>query len=450
MENQTQSSSPIAKEASQQQSPILLAPQSQQQPQTQTQLSSTSNPQVLPFPKKKLRESCNHCALSKVKCSKDRPTCVRCSEKGLSCAYAPSQRTGKRRASPAGANPKRLTIKNIQLPDNPFMDFLTTSAFNFNQKTSPDLSPPTPAPKTVEMQPRIFSSGSGTVTPSDVSLMDEDGLGTDDYLSAAYMDMGMLDNDTSTFESYSEFDGVSSLLGLFNQSSFTPAACNNSHNNSVSHSSTGSGGDINTPSLEFHAQDCMSRAMGIMKGLHMAPSTCTSLISGCGAAQDIPQIDHVLTMNKEAIDAISAILNCSCSLDLQLCLYLTLITSKVIAWYRAVACGDDLTANPGGRSLATVEKVLHNQSISVGKYHLDEDGKGKLRAQLVLSELHRVMRLVDQLAKSFASLDAGSPGDNNATTGPKSSSSIGKELKGFLQSRLKNVTKETVDVLRKR
>lgn len=289
------------------------------------------------------------------------------------------------------------------------------------------------------------------MTPSDASLLDEDPFERDDYLSAAYMDMGLLDNVPSTFESYPEFDGVNSLLGMFSQSDFTSPTCNTSHNNGTSHSSADSGLDISTPPLEYHPQDCMSRAMGIMKGLHMAPSTCASLTLGCGAAQDIPQIDQVLALNKEAIDGISAILNCSCSLDLQLCLYLTLLTSKVIAWYRAVACGNDVSApNPGGRSQATVEKVLHDQSISVGKYHLDEDGKGKMRAQLVLSELHRVVRLVDQLAKSFAGLDAVGSGDNNAITGPTISSSIGKELKVYLQSRLKTVTKETVDVLRKR
>ncbi|OAK94565.1 hypothetical protein IQ06DRAFT_382208 [Phaeosphaeriaceae sp. SRC1lsM3a] len=414
-------------------------------------MENDTQSQVLTRPKKKLRESCNHCALSKVKCSKEQPTCVRCSEKGLSCVYAPSLRTGKRRASPGEVNRKRLTIKNIQLPDSPFMDFLTPSTFNFNSKTSPDLSTPTPALKIVEVQSRVFPGGSGTVTPSDASLMDERSLGTDDYLSAAYMDIGLLDNDSSAFESHSEFEGVSSLLGLFNQSSFTPPTCNNSNTNSTGHSSAGPGGDISTPPLEYHAQDCMSWAMEIMKNLHMAPPTCTSLTIGCGAAQNIPQIDQVLALNKEAVDAITAILNCSCSLDHQLCLYLTLITSKVIAWYRAVACGDDLTAPTlEGTSLASVEKVLHNQPISVGKYHLDEDGKRKLRAQLALSELHRVVRLVDQLAKRFASVDTGGAGDSNATTGPKFSSSIGKELKIFLQNRLKTVTKETVDVLRNR
>ena len=46
---------------------------------------------------RKLRASCDKCYLAKIRCSKETPTCVRCSSHGYSCQYSPSQRIGKPR-----------------------------------------------------------------------------------------------------------------------------------------------------------------------------------------------------------------------------------------------------------------------------------------------------------------------------------------------------------------
>ncbi|KAI9897339.1 hypothetical protein N3K66_007195 [Trichothecium roseum] len=44
----------------------------------------------------RLRESCQACALSKIKCSKDKPSCNRCSERGTTCRYLITQKTGRK------------------------------------------------------------------------------------------------------------------------------------------------------------------------------------------------------------------------------------------------------------------------------------------------------------------------------------------------------------------
>ena len=443
--------------------------------------TGSENPQHLPPPqdshqqsphprgKKKLRESCNHCALSKIRCSKDQPYCVRCSERGLCCHYAPSRRTGKRRgwstASSAGTNSRRLTSETVlppaeTLPQVSLAQGPTPNSFDFVQKPSPDLTQATPCSNQLclDLQPMAYSTGGSTMTlrdgissPMNVNIEDVDdtaGL-SEDQQSTAYASIDMLNDHRSNLNLYAtDFEELNSILGISaqpdNPGAVTP--CSNSHSSNQS-----SSGHPNTQLLE-QPQDCMSRALNILNNLHMAPSTCISTSSGCPNPKEAPRIDHVLTTNKEVIDSIDSILGCSCSLDLQLVLVLTVITSKVISWYSAVVrCDDNPRRNgssaSGSGSLATAERVLH-QPISVGKYHLDGDDMGKTRAQLVLSELHRVVGLVKHIAKCFVGLGLESSSAQGISNGPKFTSMIGMELEAFLRGRLKAMTKEAVDVLR--
>ncbi|KAM5454274.1 hypothetical protein MaudCBS49596_002288 [Microsporum audouinii] len=43
----------------------------------------------------KLKGSCDSCAASKVRCSKEKPTCSRCAKTGSSCLYSPARRIGR-------------------------------------------------------------------------------------------------------------------------------------------------------------------------------------------------------------------------------------------------------------------------------------------------------------------------------------------------------------------
>jgi hypothetical protein len=47
----------------------------------------------------RLRDSCQACATSKTKCSKDKPQCIRCAKRGTSCQYLVTQRTGRKASS---------------------------------------------------------------------------------------------------------------------------------------------------------------------------------------------------------------------------------------------------------------------------------------------------------------------------------------------------------------
>ncbi|KAI2636183.1 hypothetical protein GGS21DRAFT_489897 [Xylaria nigripes] len=45
--------------------------------------------------RQKYKDSCTHCAGAKVRCSKEKPRCLRCNERGLECSYGLSYRYGR-------------------------------------------------------------------------------------------------------------------------------------------------------------------------------------------------------------------------------------------------------------------------------------------------------------------------------------------------------------------
>lgn len=60
---------------------------------------TTSADRRQPKPRR-LKDSCDECAASKVKCTREQPHCTRCLTRGLPCTYSTSRRRGKHKASP--------------------------------------------------------------------------------------------------------------------------------------------------------------------------------------------------------------------------------------------------------------------------------------------------------------------------------------------------------------
>lgn len=54
----------------------------------------------------RLRDSCQACAASKTRCSKDKPSCARCTKRGTKCEYLVTQRTGRKALSQKDYDPK--------------------------------------------------------------------------------------------------------------------------------------------------------------------------------------------------------------------------------------------------------------------------------------------------------------------------------------------------------
>ncbi|KAL8921412.1 MAG: hypothetical protein Q9208_005738 [Pyrenodesmia sp. 3 TL-2023] len=406
-----------------------------------------SETQTPPRAREKLRESCNTCASSKVRCSKDQPSCVRCTNRRLYCHYSPSRRTGKRRAT--SDDPASSTGQDIDPP----LSAADSRSYEKQSRTKRDplwetdgASMSTPTLSDLKLD--YFNSDAFFPCDSTPFLGGSDNdpfsypassEGTD-----SYMDSSSLEFDTLLAPG--GFDGLDTLLGGLYQDSTPTMVELRASSPLVQHAPVCANHSADKPS------DCMSLAINTLQSLHMAPLTC-SIASGSPGRNAFslhPTIEHVLATNRAVLDTVSVILGCYCSLNAQLALVLTLIGSKLIAWYRAVLKnGDQPLHSKFGTTDMMAERVLNSPS-TVGKYNLEGADKGKMQAQLVLSELRHVVRLVEQLAKHFG--DDG-PGIRDALgeagkSGNRSVSLLCEQLQVFLKEGVQSVTKEAIRILR--
>jgi hypothetical protein len=275
--------------------------------------------------------------------------------------------------------------------------------------------------------------------------------------TVSHQDIAMSTHLSDTALTPSSFEGVNSLLSIFTTQadmSMTPmTTCSSSPSCQTAFSDSKSNAD--------QPQDCMTLALNTLRSLHTPPSTCSfaSVSAFDSGSSPIPTIDHVLSTNKAIIDSLGVIINCSCSVHPQLHLLLTLIVSKIVAWYSAVARSDSdndassMSSGTSNKSTTATERVLH-LPIMVGKYNLDGVDKGKMRAQLVLGELHRVVRFVGQLSKRFEEMESAADeqvsGEETELGRERASYSMYVELEAFLRQQVRAVTKEAMDVLREK
>lgn len=256
-------------------------------------------------------------------------------------------------------------------------------------------------------------------------------------------------------------DAVSRFLGLSN-----PRSLPNSHASPTSdaHSYQGS-----------HPNDspcfCLVRALGLMKQLFPSPSTActTSATPGLDQSIALPTIQAVIAKNEHMIEAVSTMLQCACSQDGYLLAIMSLIIFKVLDWYAAAARkspsagdGDDRVQSPRTSSshcLPHSEQVILGPAV-VGSYRLDGENLARMAAQLVLSELHRVQRLVNQLSTKLKMQVAKNGGMANTPICPVSENTNSEmtlslsavmldQLEVDLRKRLRTLSLQIVEGLRR-
>lgn len=208
-----------------------------------------------------------------------------------------------------------------------------------------------------------------------------------------------------------------------------------------------------------------------------APTACT-LPGSQAAACQTPTMDSVISENKRIIEAIGKLLDCPCSQDEYLLAIVSLVVFKVMAWYSAAAGDKSLMDNGMSWNNPFVARAEQQGPSSfgehvlqvpttVGNYCVDGNDRSRMAAQLVLSELHRVQRLVNSLSKrlesirlrncslpspsSTASSCYGDSGDSqivDAKVSPLSAPTF-SQLETDLRKRLRMVSSETIDILRR-
>ncbi|RAO67408.1 uncharacterized protein BHQ10_003420 [Talaromyces amestolkiae] len=397
----------------------------------------------------KLRDSCHACAASKLKCNKEKPTCARCAKRGIACEYLATKRGGRKhtnrntnsttdsnRASPSNSAPPPPQPLNVTqfMPPRTTWFTAATSVPGTVAHGSPipiQASPRPPGTALDIPQPMLSPAdhpmaGSMTdlstdldeffATPNSFSLPE---LSDSDILGQSHFFPPSLDGNTgSNITSNNSSENLFENFHLFQDgvpdfSAFSKPSSISDNQNSPFDTQSSNNSTRGADTLCY----CLVRALGLMKQLFPNPTS-----NFASAMEDLdhhqqqqqqsntspPNIQTVISKNQDTIEAISTMLNCSCAHDGYLLTIMSLIVFKVLGWYAAAAApkagpthedisGISKPSTSHSRKLSHSEMVVQDATV-VGSYCLEGADADRMAAQLVLSELHRVQRLVNQLS----------------------------------------------------
>lgn len=458
----------------------------------------------------KLRDSCHACAMSKVKCPKEKPVCSRCKTRGTACQYFFTKRPGRRRESSINRDSSRnnntassgiesrirprprsesisnsdtdtdaaacstdiekedMSYETTQPVQNSLRDLFLPANFTSNGSVSRSkgyLGTPT-TNVTTSPKPRVAA----VPEPTDLfSPLEEQNILPD----LLYFDPNIEDMDLAIPDIDPSF-GLHTLVGndyLAHAQSDTasllmPPDSINVDTSPVESSQTTDSLDPNEPSkissfgFDAHSLSesertapiarngdvpvcgCLARALGLLKMLSTPRRTSPrssifltremfantpEFASTLGVAVSSPGASArtvtLLSENQQSIDVVNSMLSCpACADDAFFLTVLSMIVLKMLERYSAAATSSQVqgaakagvegiaegaaTAKSANSTVIGSKDPMRVLSCTSGVPH-DTRSFGRTRAQLVLGELHRVQRLVNQLSPKLKRLEHG-------------------------------------------
>ncbi|KAL4913098.1 aflatoxin regulatory protein-domain-containing protein [Aspergillus aurantiobrunneus] len=369
-----------------------------------------------------LRDSCIHCANSKVKCNKEKPVCSRCVRRRLVCEYKVSRRTGRtsRAVNPVSgvATATRTTETSttpptLHLPGpciNATSSILSTTLITSCPQQTSLLTPITTLPvsqsspehcmpQTPDLWRSLLSSSPFNADVGRLSSFIPIGTDVGDMFSTATESPQFDSCDIDSLPAQSLGDSVSAI----EHPPFpTPAP-----------SDTNVAGPGGTTSS--HLTCCLTTILDIFKGLFPnAPATCQRP-SGQQHPDKARMIETVVSENKQIIDIINSVLGCPCSHDGYVISLVSLSVLKIMDCHIAAArdripvaddnmgWGRDVPACTGRGSPSTFHQVVRSPAV-VGRFCIYGRNQNHMPAQLVVTELHRVQRLANVLSSRLESI----------------------------------------------
>ncbi|KAL4784875.1 aflatoxin regulatory protein-domain-containing protein [Aspergillus varians] len=446
---------------------------------------------------RKLRESCISCSRAKVKCNKEKPTCSRCVRRALPCEYMVSRRTGRNRAigverpstttaattattATQTADPSASTrISNvpINLTTLPQSAAIETTA-GPSQKSLPAVTDH-PTAMTARSSPKATQLHSPP-RESDLwnTIISPVASGSTDLSSllSVNTDIGQLFAALSPSQ-LDDPNGIETNPDPHRQGPLSAADSPSSLMWALDNVDT-----IPLPGSTTKADPCcLSICLDMLMRLFPNARMACERPGGENGPGKLCTIESVIEDNKEILATVQTVLECHCSEDEYVATLVSLVVFKVMGWYVAVARdqssdpvrdgevnwasggnSNDHTRRPSAASFE--EQVLHLPTV-VGSYCVDGHHQSRMAAQLVLSELHRVQRLVTLVAHrleairqrslSMYSSSSSSSSSSMALSGapiagttPLSSTTL-THLEDDLRKRLRAVCSETISILQR-
>ncbi|PTB35085.1 uncharacterized protein TrAFT101_012030 [Trichoderma asperellum] len=362
----------------------------------------------------KLRDSCNACAVSKLKCNKEKPTCSRCAKKKIACNYVATKRKGRKRAqssqstaldrpSTADASPSPAAPKPIFNPLSrlemwfaadyaiSIEDYLSRCADSTDENSRASTPYPALSDNLMPMQLSDFATENDEtlhlLTPQMLELLNCDVTNGVDQASADVSEVaGRKDANSDSAGSLAFFEN--SVIEPALRSDVEPLVPD----------------DVPRSRRSEADSCCMLQVMAIVKqAFSNSSNSCENLdaMDICGTPGS-----NVFATNQQTINVIGEVLKCSCSQDGFILVMMSLIILRVLGQYISAARRPHLWCGRSGDSLGTysplsmsvhafLDKTL---SCPAGPGEPDEDDPAYMAAQRVLSELPYVQRLVNQLS----------------------------------------------------
>lgn len=406
---------------------------------------------MLPTPGVKLRDSCESCAASKVRCSREKPTCSRCVERGAACQYAVKQRTGRkfRRQDSINENGEDPTSSQAVTPMSSISPFF------------PELD-------------TLFDSSLGALGASTNLQMGFDGFkappSTTDFSSLEVTPEQNLLNHPNTCTDHTQRYAVGSCALHKANLPFQP--CEGFLSGANKTGLDGGEFGLASPTCSFptvqlapqlgavrnvigsQQPDSLETALRLMRQLSCGEdhSSLTSLTTTGHdhRTTEPPQLQTVIDKNKKAMEAVRSTLQTmqiTYAQDGYILVVVCLIVSKVLSKYASAVRGSCGHENNGRGSGASAPSTI-------------SENKDSIAPQRVLDELYQVQASMDQLGAKMQlwakrNRTSGSEAfpignDTNHTTmaGFPFSATVLNQLYTELRKRLSVLSLEIIDELK--
>ncbi|PHH81484.1 hypothetical protein CDD82_674 [Ophiocordyceps australis] len=389
----------------------------------------------------KIRDSCHACAVSKVKCPKQKPTCARCEKRNTPCQYFITKRPG-RKSQAQGSQDSRTACgvassssTGVACTGGASSPLMARQDLDWCAGASTCLDAPSSTAVGLGEADQVASLTSLLTPLDDASWMDQElshGPPSVSFLELMSLDSGwpntaqrghdieqLLMSDDGLSPTSPSRPGSSSLVAASKPCS--PAS--DSHDSGASESDS--------------LCSCMLQALDLMHKL-FSHDSCLTPLSTTG------RVDETRTMleeNKEALQTARRLLQCSCGESDSLATTVSIIAFKILKRYAAAARHNVWLATRA-QGPNSPKGTSPGSSASDAMASLDVADTGRMTAQLILSELHRVQALVNQLSARLRGHEK-----RSRSAAAFSTATLG-QIEGDLRKRLTCLSSEIIAMLR--
>lgn len=375
----------------------------------------------------RLRDSCHGCAASKVKCTKEKPTCSRCARRGTRCEYLITKRPGRRHDSRTSDGVVDVPMSTISTNDVAGPATLSAWQATFPMASCTD-SAPSLSHSEQQPNPSTFS-GLGFEfdeffsSPLPFSLPDTPNLELLDAPNTSSSEESTRSTNTSiSGKSHSNPISPEDIIYLFGERSRSLSLPSDTITGQLP-STNKTHGKITKDFETSHR--CFPHALNTLNKLFADDTTACMMSLGEHSHNKSSNwrpssVQTVISRNEHAINEMSRILQCSCSTNSVLLTIVALVVFKALDWYavaaRMATAGEDDTLN--GHPYSSLPSPRQLSAESAGRSHNQQKDKDYDRqpAQLVLVELHRVQRFLSQLSPKLQACGHGQQSKRASTS----------------------------------